>query len=88
MMKQLGALLLIVTLMVAYVFTAVPNNKRTLVVIDSNDVKNTHSKFFAQLQKRGYNLEFALEGSSIKLAQYGEYNYDNLILIAPKASCK
>lgn len=65
----------------------VPNTKRTLVVIDSGDVKNTHSQFFAQLKSKGYQLDYYLtaQSSSIKLSQHGEYNYDHLIILASKA---
>jgi len=79
-------------LLVAFVIAAdntdsFKNKKRTLVVTDSFDVKQTHSKFFQQLVKRGHTLEYKLSyDPQIALSTFGEYDYDNLIILASKRS--
>lgn len=63
---------------------APPSGKRTLVLIQSNDIKATHSAFFRSLEARGHKLTFALaDNDSTKLQKYGDYLYDQLILFAP-----
>jgi oligosaccharyltransferase complex subunit beta len=59
--------------------------KRVLVIVDSLDIRDTHSQFFKQLEQRGYSLKFQrAKDSSITLTQYGEYLFDNLILFTPQ----
>jgi oligosaccharyltransferase complex subunit beta len=59
-------------------------SKKTLVILENNNIKNTHSQFFEQLKKRGYELEFSLSSNpKNKLLEFGEYIYDNLIIFAP-----
>ena len=91
MIKHLVLLALAAVLCVictSHVICRVPNSKRTLVLIDGNDVKNTHSQFFSQLQSRGHQLDFYLtsQAHGIKLSQYGEYNYDHVIIMSSKSS--
>ena len=64
-----------------------PNGFRTLVLLDSPQVRMTHSTFFSNLAARGHELDFALAGESdsFELKKYGAYNYDNLVLFAPTA---
>jgi oligosaccharyltransferase complex subunit beta len=59
-------------------------SKKTLVLVDSLDIKTTHSQFFEILQQRGYDLDIKLASDSKNaLTTYGEYNYDKLIILAP-----
>lgn len=63
--------------------------KKTLVLLDSFDIKNSHSQFFNSLKERGHDLEFRLASdSSNKLSQFGDYLYDNLIIMAPSTEGK
>ncbi|XP_017774458.1 PREDICTED: dolichyl-diphosphooligosaccharide--protein glycosyltransferase 48 kDa subunit [Nicrophorus vespilloides] len=56
----------------------------TLVLLDNQVIKETHSSFFKGLQERGYTLTFKIaDDSSLVLAKYGEYLYDNIIIFAP-----
>ncbi|KAB0795596.1 hypothetical protein PPYR_12435 [Photinus pyralis] len=56
----------------------------TLVLLDNQVIKETHSIFFKLLQDRGYQLTFKIaDDSSLHLSKYGEYLYDNLIIFAP-----
>jgi oligosaccharyltransferase complex subunit beta len=60
-------------------------NPRTLVILDRDELQQTHSEFFAQLTTRGHVLTFVEAGAdpTLKLARYGSFFYDNLILMAP-----
>jgi len=54
---------------------------RVLVVLDSLAIKDTHSLFFSDLEKDGYTLDFKiLNYEAFKLQEFGEYQYDQLIL--------
>ncbi|GJQ71656.1 hypothetical protein Trydic_g11352 [Trypoxylus dichotomus] len=56
----------------------------TLVLLDNQVIKETHSIFFKQLQERGYSLTFKVaDDASLVLSKYGEYLYENLIIFAP-----
>jgi len=59
----------------------------TLVLVDDNEYKNTHSVFFRSLEDRGHKLVFKhVYDEDNSLDKFGEYLYDNLILFAPSAS--
>ncbi|KAG5884657.1 hypothetical protein JTB14_005401 [Gonioctena quinquepunctata] len=56
----------------------------TLVLLDNQVIKETHSIFFKSLQERGYSLTFKIaDDASLVLSKYGEYLYKNLIIFAP-----
>ncbi|KAL1494733.1 hypothetical protein ABEB36_010281 [Hypothenemus hampei] len=56
----------------------------TLVLLDNQVIKETHSLFFKSLQDRGYSLVFKIaDDASLNLSKYGEYLYENLIIFAP-----
>ncbi|XP_025837356.1 dolichyl-diphosphooligosaccharide--protein glycosyltransferase 48 kDa subunit [Agrilus planipennis] len=58
--------------------------KSTLVLLDNVLIKETHYTFFQSLRDRGYELTFKIaDDSSLHLAKYGEYIYENLIIFAP-----
>lgn len=60
--------------------------KRTLVLLDNMATKNTHSIFFSSLESRGHQLHFHhAESTSFSLRDFGEYQYDNIIMMAPSA---
>lgn len=57
---------------------------RTLVLLDSMKIRDSHSIFFRSLADRGHKLTFSqVYDESIRLEKYGDYFYDNLILFAP-----
>lgn len=62
--------------------------KKTLVVLDKEDLKVSHSQFFKILKERGHELTFQNRGKKIQLETYGEYLYDNMIIMSPKADSK
>ncbi|KAJ8920295.1 hypothetical protein NQ315_011956 [Exocentrus adspersus] len=56
----------------------------TLVLLENQVIKETHSIFFRSLQERGYTLTFKIaDDSALVLSRYGEYLYKNLIIFAP-----
>ncbi|CAH0555202.1 unnamed protein product [Brassicogethes aeneus] len=56
----------------------------TLVLLDNQVIRETHSIFFKSLQDRGHTLTFKIaDDSSLVLSKYGEYLYENLIIFAP-----
>ncbi|XP_072047820.1 dolichyl-diphosphooligosaccharide--protein glycosyltransferase 48 kDa subunit-like [Amphiura filiformis] len=63
---------------------AVEGGGKTLVLLDSQAMKETHSIFFKSLQDRGFDLVFkSADDPSLKLTSYGEYLYEHLILFCP-----
>lgn len=61
---------------------------RMLVVLESTQLKTSHSKFFEGLKKAGFTIEFKLAFDSVSLMKYGENLYDHLLIMAPKAKSK
>eukprot|EP01095_Lingulamoeba_sp_RSL-Kostka_P003412 TRINITY_DN14397_c0_g1_i1.p1 TRINITY_DN14397_c0_g1~~TRINITY_DN14397_c0_g1_i1.p1 ORF type:complete len:436 (-),score=136.60 TRINITY_DN14397_c0_g1_i1:74-1381(-) len=60
--------------------------KNTLVIVDDFSMLNTFSKFFNSLNNRGYDLVFATPNDpNIRLEEFGEFIYDNLIVFAPNS---
>eukprot|EP01083_Nonionella_stella_P128433 389212_1 len=58
---------------------------RTLVVLESLSLKQTHSTFFSSLKERGHILTFkAYDDRTLKLQTHGEYNFDNLVIFGSK----
>ncbi|XP_057658135.1 dolichyl-diphosphooligosaccharide--protein glycosyltransferase 48 kDa subunit [Diorhabda carinulata] len=73
-------------LLLLFIFAFVACNAQapTLVLLDNQVIKETHSTFFRSLQDRGYILTFKIaDDSSLVLSKYGEYLYKNLIIFAP-----
>jgi hypothetical protein len=84
----LALLLIVVFAVSAAVESDFRNKKRTLVVFDSFDFKQSHSKFLQQLVKKGHKLEYKLAfDPQIALSTYGDYHFDNLIILASRRSC-
>lgn len=61
---------------------------RVLVVVESTQIKTTHSRLFDELKKAGFSVEIKLAFDSISLIKYGENVYDHLLIMAPKAKSK
>lgn len=65
-------------------FSSVRSQGNTLVLLDNQVIKETHSLFFKSLQDRGYSLTYKIaDDASLILSKYGEYLYENLIIFAP-----
>lgn len=57
---------------------------KTLVLVDTFEVRYTHSYFLGNLQERGYDLTFALaDDPDLTLSDHGEFLFDNIIVFAP-----
>ncbi|KAJ8022168.1 Dolichyl-diphosphooligosaccharide--protein glycosyltransferase 48 kDa subunit [Holothuria leucospilota] len=57
---------------------------KTLVLLDSMAMRESHSIFFRSLQDRGFDLSFkTADDPNLKLKSYGEHLYDHLILFCP-----
>ena len=55
-----------------------------MVLLDSLEVRDTHSLFFESLETRGHTLTYKLaQAEDLVLEKYGEYIYDNLVYFAP-----
>eukprot|EP00744_Colponema_vietnamica_P003219 GILI01004968.1.p1 GENE.GILI01004968.1~~GILI01004968.1.p1 ORF type:complete len:425 (+),score=163.19 GILI01004968.1:46-1320(+) len=79
------SLLLVCAALLAVAVVA-QHGTRTLVIMDDNSVQNSHSTFFKDLESRGHKLTYKVAGdSSLKLKEYGEYLFDNIVLFAPSA---
>jgi oligosaccharyltransferase complex subunit beta len=83
-MKAAVALVVLVSLC-ALIIAETTQGKRTLAVLESGTIKETHSIFFKSLADRGHKLTYVTADTpSIPLHKYGEYLYDNLVIFAPK----
>lgn len=60
--------------------------KRTLVLLDDLGKLSSYSLFFNDLSSRGHHLKyFHVESEDLVLKDYGDYLYDNILLLAPEA---
>lgn len=56
----------------------------TLVLVDTLATRETHSIFLKSLQERGHEVTVkAADDPSLQLSRYGEYIYQNLVILAP-----
>jgi len=84
-MRYRGGLLLLFIILVNFnnVFALLEGN-RVLVLLDDLSIRQSHSIFFKNLQDRGYDLTFKnAEDPTLSLTEYGEYQFDHLIIFAP-----
>jgi len=87
-MKVLVALAIVsvICVILSSVQSQTLTKRRGLVVVDNANIRNTHSRFFRLFEKSGYTLDFQqASGATVELSKYGEYQYDFLVLLAPRA---
>ena len=73
----------VLLVLVAFVVSA-SAKQRTLVLLENDSMKVSHSTFFDDLRQRGHHLVFKLaDDSGLSLSKYGEFQYENLIIFAP-----
>lgn len=76
--------LLVYFLVICTFIGATIQGKNTLVLLDNQVIKETHSLYFRYLEERGYALTFKVaDDATLVLSKYGEFLYDNLIIFAP-----
>eukprot|EP01091_Cochliopodium_minus_P010828 TRINITY_DN295_c0_g1_i1.p1 TRINITY_DN295_c0_g1~~TRINITY_DN295_c0_g1_i1.p1 ORF type:complete len:449 (+),score=148.76 TRINITY_DN295_c0_g1_i1:32-1348(+) len=66
-------------------FLYIVNSTKILLIIENNNIKNSHSIFINMVKELG-NVELTIKESKdkgLELFEYGEAKYDNLILLAP-----
>jgi hypothetical protein len=57
---------------------------RSLVLLDDWHHIETHSLFWDQIKEMGFDLDFKMiDDPNIKLSNFGEYFYNNVIYFAP-----
>ena len=79
-MASAGVIVLLLLACVA----AASAKQRTLVLLENDFMKVSHSIFFEDLRQRGHQLTFKLaDDSGLTLSKYGEFLYENLIIFAP-----
>ena len=60
------------------------NKNRTLVLIEDWHVVDTHSRFWNQIREMNNDIYFKMiDDPDIKLTNFGEYIYNNIIYFAP-----
>jgi len=85
-MKVIVLLVLLTVISVLSVHSQSLTRKRGLVVLDNANIRNTHSRFFRLFEKNGYTLDFhQASDAAVDLAKFGEYQYDFIVLFAPRA---
>ncbi|KAI5612259.1 dolichyl-diphosphooligosaccharide--protein glycosyltransferase 48 kDa subunit precursor [Silurus asotus] len=68
----------------ALLLHVVSGDGKTLVLLDSPNIRDTHSIFFRSLADRGFDLTFkTADDPSLSLIKYGQFLYDHLIIFAP-----
>ena len=74
-------ILLLITFFLCY------ESKKTLVLLDDWHNVEINSLFWGQISQMGYEIEFKMANDrDIKLTNYGEYIYENIIFFAPTYS--
>lgn len=68
---------------------AIEDTKNTLVILDkSNNIptfKQSHSSFLKLIQDLGHTVDIrSADDSSLKLSKYGDFLYDNILLLCPQ----
>ena len=72
------------SLILLFAFFLFCESKKTLVLLDDWHNVEINSIFWNQITEMGYEIEFKIANDKdIKLTNYGEYNYDNIIFFAP-----
>ncbi|CAH1990192.1 unnamed protein product [Acanthoscelides obtectus] len=76
--------MILVLFLLISIFSATLAQGPTLVLLDNQVIRETHSIFFKSLQERGYTLTFKIaDDASLVLSKYGEHLYKHLIIFAP-----
>ena len=84
MSKSLISLILIFQLLLQIKTSEQKNIKKTLVLLDDWHNIDTHSLFWSQIKKMNFELDFRMiDDPSIKLTDFGEYIYTNIIYFSP-----
>jgi len=87
-MHTSGAKILLVLGLAAILINAASTQKptieknRVIVVLDNLVLRDTHSNYFANLEEQGFKLEYKHISQDIKLIEFGEYLYDQMIFFA------
>ena len=60
---------------------------KVLVLFDSMDMQETHSKFFQNVKNRGFEMEFAtISTKSVSLRDWDVWQYDKLMIFGGSQS--
>jgi oligosaccharyltransferase complex subunit beta len=80
------AVLLLALAYPALASTRISASPRTMVLVDDNALKSTHSNFFDDLVSNGHSLSFVnVKEEMVDLKEYDRWLVDNLIIFAPTA---
>ncbi|KAB8976003.1 hypothetical protein FH972_026881 [Carpinus fangiana] len=83
-MKAPSFLSVLVLLLVGVAHALSSSGSRLLVVTDDPTQKGKYSKFWADLEGRGFSITFESPKSDPALTQHGELNYDHLLILPTK----
>ena len=62
--------------------TCLASAEEILILLDSSDLKTTHSEYFNKIASRGHKLTYKMSDAiGIKLEKYDEYLYSTIILM-------
>jgi oligosaccharyltransferase complex subunit beta len=87
MSKSLISLFLIIQIILFSKEREINSLKKTLVLLDDWHNIDTHSLFWSQIKKMNFELDFRMiDDPSIKLTDFGEYIYTNIIYFSPSIS--
>jgi len=75
------------TILISFIIVLTTKNPKTLVFVKDEYSKYEYSLFFKSLKKRGHKLVVKSSNiKGIKLREYGEMNFDNLIVLDTQQS--
>lgn len=84
MMTRRPFLILVLSVALIHASLSATTHKRTLVLLDDLQIRNTHSLFFRALEEKGHDLRFfEATHPDLQLSKYGDYLYDNVVIFAP-----
>ena len=73
-----------ISLIIFFLCFFIYQSKKTLVLLDDWNSVETNSLFWKQITNMGYEIDYKMANDKdIKLTNFGEYLYDNIIFFAP-----
>ena len=79
----MNKILAAIFLLSAVCFAVEPKN-RVLVLVDKDNVKQTHSVFLKSLEERGLKVTIKrADDQNLELIKFGDFLYDHLVIFAP-----
>jgi oligosaccharyltransferase complex subunit beta len=84
---NLALLMVLSCALTGAVESGISRKGKVLVLLDSMDMQETHSKFFQNVKNRGFEMEFAtISTKSVSLRDWDVWQYDKLMIFGGSQS--